>query len=214
MANRSKIIRAANEACASSATLSESLPAPDPSSSAHFAICTFADISAADRAAIWALMCENMRDIYVHSSFGWDPPSKEAELFHPLSRFVLVRSLGGDREGAPAALLAFVHFRFEREEGQNVVYCYEIQVRTDARRAGVGKRLMAVLERVGRRWRMQKIMLTVFKVNSSARGFYAALGFEVDETSPEYVDSGEEEDGEDEDSAENYDYEILSKPIQ
>lgn len=49
---------------------------------------------------------------------------------------------------------------------------------------GVGGRLMGVLEEVGRRAGVEKAMLTVFRRNEGAVGFYEGLGYGVDEYSP------------------------------
>ena len=54
---------------------------------------------------------------YSGSSFGWDAPGKRKELYHPMSRFILVRE-GGER----VPVVAYVMFRFEREASKNVVY--------------------------------------------------------------------------------------------
>ena len=53
---------------------------------------------------------------YKSSSFGWDPEAKRKELFHSLSRFILVYEADTD------TLLAFTMFRFEFEEGEDLVY--------------------------------------------------------------------------------------------
>jgi hypothetical protein len=74
---------------------------------------------------------------YEGSSFGWDPPAKRHELFDPLGRFLLIRSGGtvsrstsprNPGDGDPqlledrTSLCAYAIFRFDREEGVNVVY--------------------------------------------------------------------------------------------
>jgi len=100
-----------------------------------------------------------MKSFYTDSSFGWDPPSKKLELFHRLGRFVLVRA-GSDTE---SPIVAFTTFRFERDQDERVVYCYEIQVAGVFRRYGLGKHLMQWLGQIGRGTRMEKVMLTVFK---------------------------------------------------
>ncbi|TFY83595.1 hypothetical protein EWM64_g425 [Hericium alpestre] len=79
-------------------------------------------------------------------------------------------------------------FRFDIEGDQNVVS-------PDVRRSGLGKALMQGLHGIGRRWGMQKIMLTVFKANEGAVKFYRATGFQVDPSSPGYVGEGEEAAG-------------------
>ncbi|TFY58797.1 hypothetical protein EVJ58_g6193 [Rhodofomes roseus] len=172
-----------------------------------------------------------MKDAYARSSFGWKPVEKQAELFHELSRFIVVRNTPEvSSTSVPATIVAYSMFRFEVEERKDVVYCYEVQVHQQSRRSGLGGCLMKQLVSIGKRWKMQMIMLTVFKcrlcvlmlqavnsglstANVAARSLYNALGFEVDPTSPEYPDSGEEGSEWSDEEREEYDYEILSLPI-
>ena len=89
---------------------------------------------------IWNIFEHNMKQLYVleddisyrpsqynisyyryeSSSFGWDPQEKKKEMFHSLSRFLLVCSEG--EHSAPKSLLAYSIFRFEREDDRNLVY--------------------------------------------------------------------------------------------
>ncbi|KAG6845785.1 hypothetical protein H0H87_003839 [Tephrocybe sp. NHM501043] len=131
------------------------------------------------------------------SSFGWNPTSKQDELFHRLSRFILIY--------AADDLVAFTMFRFEYEDKEELLYCYELQIRESHWRKGLGKLLIQILERIGVEWGMEKVMLTVFKVNEDAIKFYHALGFTMDESSPGYL-----EEDDDMDTVEGVDYEILS----
>ncbi|KAH9937117.1 uncharacterized protein B0H18DRAFT_969194 [Fomitopsis serialis] len=43
---------------------------------------------------MWSILENNMKDAYTRSSFGWKPDEKRAELFHDLSRFILLVSIG------------------------------------------------------------------------------------------------------------------------
>lgn len=52
---------------------------------------------------------------YLNSSFEWDPPSKKAEFFDSLSRFVLTLN-------STSNIMAYVMFRFEYEEGERILY--------------------------------------------------------------------------------------------
>nr|GAT54920.1 predicted protein [Mycena chlorophos] len=133
------------------------------------------------RDSIWALFEANMRVMYTASSFGWDPPTKRAELFNPLTRFVLVRGAG--------ALVAFAAFRFEFEDGENILYCYDLQVASAVRRQGLGRVLMQHLTKIGQDFKLRKLMLTVFESNTPARRFYESIGFQLDRGSP-----GDEDD--------------------
>jgi len=143
--------------------------------------------------------------------FGWDPTSKQLELFDPLSRFLLVhRRLQHLSDGLSERLVAFTMFRFDREEGEEVVYCYELQVSKEDQHRGIGKILTQLLADIGGKWSMQKIMLTALKRNTAALQFYQSMGFTVDPTSPGYQSEGDDWVNEDD---EEFDYQILSKSI-
>ncbi|KAJ6519899.1 hypothetical protein C8R45DRAFT_40010 [Mycena sanguinolenta] len=108
-----------------------------------------------------------MRAMYKGSSFGWNPSEKQKELFNSLSRFILVYPNGSD------SLVAFTAFRFEFEdedEDSNILYCYDIQVSKTSQRHGLGRTLMNHLVKIGADFRMDKIMLTVFKGSFDSSG--------------------------------------------
>ncbi|KAJ7181733.1 acyl-CoA N-acyltransferase [Mycena crocata] len=178
----SKQVKKANEASASQ--ISKCLVAADPIHTFEVLLAESLDEPA--RNSIWSMFEANMRTMYSASSFGWDPPHKKGELFDPLSRFILVYPQTGQR-----SLVAFTAFRFEFEEGQNILYCYDLQVSKASQRHGLGRALMNRLSKIGADFRLDKIMLTVFKANPKALTFYANLGFEVDPDSP---DDDDEED--------------------
>ncbi|KAJ3500713.1 hypothetical protein NLJ89_g9671 [Agrocybe chaxingu] len=144
----------------------------------------------------------NMRELYTPSSFGWKPESKRKELFHSLSRFLLVYKTGDP------SLLAFVMFRFETDYDEDIVYCYDIHVSSAAQGLGLGKKLLGELVKLCEEYQMEKIFLTVLKANTRAAKLYKSIGFTLDPTSPGYV-----EEGENLDNVEDVDYEILSKLI-
>jgi len=111
-------------------------------------------------------------------------------------------------------IVAFSHFRFESNdmdippvEQEAVLYVYEVQVSEYARRDGLGRRLMSIMELIAmKRIDVKKVVLTVFKANQIAMEFYLKkMKYEIDESSPSqfYRDEGEDE----------VDYEILSKCI-
>ncbi|KAG9043744.1 Peptidyl-prolyl cis-trans isomerase cyp8 [Tulasnella sp. UAMH 9824] len=129
-------------------------------------------------------------------------------------------------------------FRFDHEETMEdgvmdpVVYwsvsplgtlgSYEIQISQEARRSGLGTVLMGDLEAIARKWKMKKVMLTVFRSNADAISFYEQLGYEMDPISPtKFIEArqalgtaandadAEEDDGWETDS--RIDYEIYSK---
>ncbi|KAJ3480871.1 hypothetical protein NLI96_g8047 [Meripilus lineatus] len=127
---------------------------------------------------------------------GWDPESKKEELFHSESRFIISR-LNDETSGERIA--GFVMFRFEKDYGQKLLYCYELQISPTFQRSGLGRFFVQCLTRLASHWHMDVVMLTVLKVNEAAMKFYEAMGFERDPVSPE--------------PEEGADYEILSVEI-
>ncbi|KAK0233188.1 acyl-CoA N-acyltransferase [Armillaria fumosa] len=179
LADGSKRVRDANKA--SAAELSKALSISDPT----YRVLTSSELSKQLREDIFAMLETNMRDLYAQSSFGWDPADKRKEMFDPLSRFVVAW------RPDTHALSGYTIFRFEHEHSSDMLYCYELQVSNASRRSGLGRKLMDFLGSIGRSWRMQKIMLTVFEANDAALAFYFALGFVVDEISPDTDDDAD-----------------------
>ncbi|KAJ7783864.1 acyl-CoA N-acyltransferase [Mycena maculata] len=184
LATGSKEVRSANEASASQ--ISKSLHVTAGDSTHTFEILPADDLDGTAKKLIWNMFETNMRAMYTASSFGWDPPHKKGELFDPLSRFILVYP-SADK----STLVGFTTFRFEFEEGQNILYCYDLQVSQSSQRHGLGRTLMNHLAKIGADFGMEKIMLTVFKANKRALKFYDNFGFEMDPGSP---DDADEED--------------------
>lgn len=198
------VIRKANEATA--AELAASVPALYQADGRRFNISvrTAADLSEDERAQIWRLFEENMYTLYVNSSFGWAPRSKKREMFDARSRFIIAFQEDTPTRNPPN-IVAYTMFRFDREEHQDVVYCYELQVSKSARHCGLGKLLTRKLSDIGATWGMEKVMLTVFKANRSAFSFYRSVGYSVDEISPNHPANLE--------GGIDVDYSILSIPI-
>lgn len=72
------------------------------------------------------------------------------------------------------------------EDGQPVLYCYEIHLKPDLRGTGLATLLMDFLETTATNMAiMEKVMLTVFTCNHRAMAFYRRCGFVVDEISPQ-----------------------------
>ncbi|KAH8554935.1 hypothetical protein BGW37DRAFT_511969 [Umbelopsis sp. PMI_123] len=123
------------------------------------------------------------------------------------SRYLVARS----RED-PSRLFGYLLFQMVQEETMDddtlvdAAYCYELQIDESARGRGLGEYLINLLEDIGKHWKMEKVMLTVFKVNTGALRFYIKkLGFELDEISPGKCLSARQ--------ARKFDYEILSKSL-
>ncbi|KAG0712278.1 N-alpha-acetyltransferase 40 [Chionoecetes opilio] len=143
----------------------------------------------------WAIeLCkDNMRPLYERSSQGWQECDKVDEMSEDAAWYLVVLDKATDKP------LAFSHFRFDMDYGDEVLYCYELQLEEACRRKGLGRFMMQVLELVAFSNQMQKVVLTVFKHNPEGMNFFKKCKYDIDETSPE--DSYEE----------SFDYCILSK---
>jgi len=180
---------------------------------------------------------QNMGSLYESSSWGLNLDEKERELKHDDARFLIVRREADNtdsQEGGASAdathssvsknvdididdknnIVAFCHFRFEPNdkdlppmEQEAVLYVYEVQVSENARRGGLGRRLMSIIELIAmKRMDLKKVVLTVFKANQIAMDFYLKkMKYVIDESSPSQFVQDEGEDA--------VDYEILSKCI-
>ncbi|KAL1738295.1 acyl-CoA N-acyltransferase, partial [Schizophyllum fasciatum] len=171
------------------------------------AVARTSDLTVDERVRCWELLQENMKDMYENSSWGWDPEDKYEELFHKDTRFILARRKADDNE-----LIGYAAFRFEVEEGEDVVYLYEVQISNSCRRQGLGRILMEQARRIGEQYKMNRIMLTVFNANVPALKLYESLGFCLDPASPGYVGEDSDSAGDvGEEEAEEADYRILSR---
>jgi len=142
-----------------------------------------------------SLFEKNMGELYRKSSWGLNLDEKTSELKHKGARFLLLLGLDD-------SLAGFVHFRFEYDDEerptQAVLYLYEIQIDSLYHRQGLGKNIMAIIEKIAKISDMKKVMLTCFKSNKPAMDFYKDLEYNIDETSPSNFN-------------EPADYEILSR---
>ena len=122
---------------------------------------------------------------YEASSKGWSSTKKLKEMRLPDLRYIVLKKNGYDKDqdGFPE-LGGFLSFMLTYEDGYEVIYCYEIHLSPQLRGTGLGKRLMEMMEEVGKKARVEKAMLTVFKANRIAMTFYERLGYEEDDYSP------------------------------
>lgn len=163
---------------------------------------TSTDIGSSN-SAVWKellnLFEENMGEFYRQSSWGLDMNDKEQEFQHRKARYLVVREQSND------CLVAFCHYRFCLDDDEHptcaVLYVYELQVASNQRRRGWGRKLMEILERLAHQANMPKVVLTVFLKNKQALHFYReSLHYDIDPISPSQHNEPAE-------------YEILSKTI-
>ena len=77
-----------------------------------------------------------------------------------------------------------VSFRWLIENGEAVLYLYEIQLISLACRIGLGTKLMKLVEKMASKTRMSKVVLTVLVGNTAAIEFYRKLGYTNNEKMP------------------------------
>ncbi|TRX91454.1 hypothetical protein FHL15_007678 [Xylaria flabelliformis] len=133
----------------------------------------------ADLDACYNLIEETSRPDYEASStFDWKPVKKMAEMKSPELRYILVKNSEGDVRGFTSLMPTY-------EEGEPVVYCYEIHLKPELRGTGLGRLLMSFLESVAAHTPpIKKVMLTCFLTNRKALAFYKSMGFVQDPISP------------------------------
>lgn len=128
--------------------------------------------------ACFSLVEETSQKDYATSSLGWKPKAKRKEMRDPDLRYIIVKDPTGQ-------ICGYTSFMPTMEEGEAVIYCYEIHLKSHLRGTGLARLLMGLLETVASNVSViQKVMLTVFTSNTRALDFYQRLGFEVDDISP------------------------------
>ncbi|KAM0335513.1 hypothetical protein ACHAQA_000561 [Verticillium albo-atrum] len=115
---------------------------------------------------------------YRASADGWHPAKKKVEMKSTELRYILVVDEGG-------ALQGFTSLMPTWEEGEPVVYCYEIHLEDDLHGTGLAALLMGFQQTIAESIPLiEKVMLTCFTSNTKALAFYRKLGFEKDALSP------------------------------
>lgn len=136
------------------------------------------NINPEDMDQIFTLLKVNMESLYEKSAWGWDEMKKKSELTHEDARFLIAKNNEGK-------ILGFSHFRFEVEINYPILYCYELQVADEIQKKGLGKYLMNMLLLIAFKYKLVKVMVTVFTHNAPALDFYLkSLSFRRDETCP------------------------------
>ncbi|KAF7562992.1 hypothetical protein G7046_g1133 [Stylonectria norvegica] len=137
-----------------------------------------ASMTDGDLTACFELVDETSGADYRKASLGWHPAAKMKEMRSSDLWYVLVKDGGGIVKG-------FTSLMVTMENKEPVVYCYEIHLKPELQGTGLGGQLMRYLLDIGENIdRVEKVMLTCFVSNKTARAFYDKLGFGEDESSP------------------------------
>lgn len=135
--------------------------------------------------------------MYEKSSWGWNEVEKLSEWKHSRTRFLVVtkNDLESDQsdiihvnENPPSeqGVIGFMCFRYEigADKNECVLYVYELHIDPEYQRQGLGEDLMLMARCLAVGFKMDKIMLTVFRTNDIALKFYNKLNFKPDKSSP------------------------------
>ncbi|KAH8887459.1 acyl-CoA N-acyltransferase [Thozetella sp. PMI_491] len=136
-------------------------------------------LSDAELTACLGLVEETSRPDYENSVVKWHPRKKRKEMETPELRYVLVKDETGAIRGFTSLVPTY-------EDGEPVIYCYEVHLKKDLQGTGLGRLLMSFLVAVAENLPpVEKVMLTCFLANERGLAFYKKLGFEEDEISPQ-----------------------------
>ena len=114
---------------------------------------------------------------YQASEMKWSTAKKWKEMKLPDMKYIVLVN--------PDDVVAgFVSFMVTYEDGQEVVYIYEIHLIPSFQALGLGRNMMHVVEGFASNVRVAKVMLTVFRANQRAITWYTKLGYQEDEFSP------------------------------
>jgi GNAT superfamily N-acetyltransferase len=133
------------------------------------------------RAWVLDLQIRNMRAFY-DASYSWSEIEKRRELFDPGSRFII--AVNGRTP------IGFVHFRFEQQYGQFVLFIMSVQVEPDFQKRRLGKFLVNAVEFVGLGLHVHGLMTMVLKANERGCGFFRYLKYGPHRSSPEQIVPG------------------------
>ncbi|KAK4152199.1 N-alpha-acetyltransferase 40 [Chaetomidium leptoderma] len=129
--------------------------------------------------ACFRLIEQSSRKDYENSAGKWDPEQKRKEMRSPGLRYILVK------EKDNMVIRGFTSLMPTYEEGQPVIYCYEIHLQPELQGTGLGSLLMGFHSTVAANLPpITKVMLTCFVANQRGLDFYKKLGFEKDDISP------------------------------
>lgn len=135
--------------------------------------------------ACFSLVEASSANDYKLSEMKWSASSKRKEMILPDMRYMVIRDeMQESDDGTSRAIHGFVSFMTTYEDGYEVLYVYEIHLAAKFRGQGVGKVLLDMTEAIGRKIKLEKVMLTVFKSNNRAVKWYDRMGYTVDDFSP------------------------------
>lgn len=145
------------------------------------------DLTVDQKNRMFEVLKANVQALFEKSTWGWHEAERHKELFHAMSRYVIV-SKSPDFSQLVENMVGFASYRFDWDDDDEpehpVLYLYELQVVEGHRSLGIGEHLMGMLKTIAEKTTMWKILLTCFKYNTGAMKFYKRVGFGIDHNSP------------------------------
>jgi ribosomal protein S18 acetylase RimI-like enzyme len=118
------------------------------------------------------LAAEQLEDEYDNSGYGWDDGDKLDEMKDKSTRYIVVK-----QDGEPCG---FIHFGFtlqgdvlDQPCGTPVLKIFNLNLREDIQRMGVGTRLVQIMEMIARNSNMTYVHALVTNENEPAHSFFA-----------------------------------------
>ncbi|EPY49733.1 histone N-acetyltransferase [Schizosaccharomyces cryophilus OY26] len=127
----------------------------------------------------FALVQENMQNLYENSVLSWDDEAKWREMSMDSLCYICLYSTERRK------LVGFMSFEETVEADLPCLYLYELQITKDMRRRGCGSWLMKQLIRIAEQRQIPYVFLTVFGKNEQALNFYHQFQFYPHPTSPQ-----------------------------
>ena len=128
---------------------------------------------------VFDLEKRNMEEIY-RNAWGWNEEAKRQEMYELEDSIYLIATFS-------ETPIAFVHFKFEEQNQQQVLFIYDIQVEEQFQRKRLGKHLVLACWTLASMHSAACVMTMVFKNNTAALAFFKASNFHPHELSPEII---------------------------
>jgi ribosomal protein S18 acetylase RimI-like enzyme len=139
----------------------------------------------------------NMREVY-DQSWPWTEDAKQFELTEPGANYLIAVS-----DERP---IGFVHFRFEEQNNELVLFIYDVQLEPQCQRRGLGTYMIDACEFIAREKKASCVMAMLFKANVVGVNFFENhMKFRPHVLSPEIINP---------DKADEFKHKIVFKSVQ
>jgi GNAT superfamily N-acetyltransferase len=143
------------------------------------------------------LTLRNMREVY-DRSWSWSEGAKQFELAESGANYLI--AISDERP------IGFIHFRFEEQNNELVLFIYDVQLEPHCQRRGLGTYLVDACEFIAREKKASCVMAMLFKANVIGVNFFENhMKFRSHVLSPEIINP---------DKADEFKHKIIFKSVQ